>query len=112
MYCAIPRTVCQMQSWKRPVDCTTSETRTRSGGSKPNENLIPEKVYSRRLLFRGCQKGVMSKRCQEPFPGPRPRTEKGAGNRCLDKEKTDATCQVDHSRSRGSAAPRTRHAGG
>src|SRR5207248_3353841 len=45
MYCAIPRTVCQMQSWKRPVDCTTSETRTVNGGSKPNENLIPEKVY-------------------------------------------------------------------
>src|SRR5262245_34837652 len=46
MDCAIPRTVCQMQSWKRSGDCTTSETRTISGGSKPNENLIPEKVYS------------------------------------------------------------------
>jgi hypothetical protein len=27
------------------VDCTTFEARTVSGGSKPNENLIPEKVY-------------------------------------------------------------------
>ena len=35
-----------MRSWKRPVDCTMFETRTVSGGSKPNENLIPEKVYS------------------------------------------------------------------
>src|SRR5437868_3898341 len=43
---AIPRTVCQIQSWKRPVDCTTFETRTLSGGSKANENLIPEKVSS------------------------------------------------------------------
>ncbi len=34
-----------MQSWKRPVDCTTFVTRTQSGGSKPNENLIPNKVY-------------------------------------------------------------------
>ena len=34
-----------MQSWKRPVDCTTSEARTVSEASKPNENLIPEKVY-------------------------------------------------------------------
>jgi hypothetical protein len=41
---------CRMQSWKRPVDCTTFETRTQSGGSKPNENLIPEKVYCR--VFR------------------------------------------------------------
>src|SRR4051812_15134833 len=46
MYCAIPKTACQMQSWKRPVDCTTSEARTVSEASKPNENLIPEKVYS------------------------------------------------------------------
>ena len=34
-----------MQSWKQPVDCTTFETKTQSGGSKPNENLIPDKVY-------------------------------------------------------------------
>src|SRR3954447_25271586 len=47
MYCAIPKTACQMQSWKRPVDCTTSEARTVSEASKPNENLIPEKVYCR-----------------------------------------------------------------
>src|SRR4051794_34740100 len=47
MYCAIPKTACQMQSWKRPVDCTTSEARTVSEAAKPNENLIPEKVYSR-----------------------------------------------------------------
>jgi hypothetical protein len=33
-----------MQSWKRPVDCTTFEARSVSGGSKPNENLIPDKV--------------------------------------------------------------------
>src|SRR5262245_54919282 len=52
MYCAIPRTVCPMQSWKRPVDCTTSETRIVSGGSKPNENLIPEKVSSFTLRQR------------------------------------------------------------
>src|SRR5947209_4713570 len=38
------KTVCQMQSWKRPVDYTTFEARIVSGGSKPNENLIPEKV--------------------------------------------------------------------
>src|SRR5262245_42017065 len=45
MCCAIPRTECRMQSWKQPVDCTTFETRTQSGGPKPNENLIPDKVY-------------------------------------------------------------------
>src|SRR5262249_43772682 len=45
MCCAIPRTGCRMQSWTQPVDCTTFETRTQSGGSKPNENLIPDKVY-------------------------------------------------------------------
>src|SRR5690348_6802597 len=45
MSCATPRTVCQIQSWKRPVDCTTFETRTQSGGSRTKENLIPEKVY-------------------------------------------------------------------
>src|SRR5947209_18893777 len=45
MSCAIPRTTCQMQSWKRPVDCTTFEATNVSGGSKPNKNLIPEKVY-------------------------------------------------------------------
>src|SRR5437763_16108991 len=45
MCCAIPRTACRMQSWKRPVDCTTFETRTQSGGPKPNENLNPDKVY-------------------------------------------------------------------
>jgi hypothetical protein len=38
-----------MQSWKQPVDCTTFETRTQSGGSEPNENLIPEKVYYMRM---------------------------------------------------------------
>ena len=27
------------------MDCTTFETKTQSGGSKTNENLIPEKVY-------------------------------------------------------------------
>src|SRR6266542_4091321 len=45
MCCAIPGTACRMQSWKQPVDCTTFETRTQSGGPKPNENLIPDKVY-------------------------------------------------------------------
>src|SRR5262249_12279850 len=49
MCCAIPRTGCRMQSWTQPVDCTTFETRTQSGGSKPNENLIPDKVYYRTL---------------------------------------------------------------
>src|SRR6266536_4274343 len=44
MCCAIPGTACRMQSWKQPVDCTTFETRTQSGGPKPNENLIPDKV--------------------------------------------------------------------
>lgn len=34
-----------MQSWKPRVDCTTFETRTQSDGPKPNENVIPDKVY-------------------------------------------------------------------
>src|SRR5437660_195102 len=46
MSCAIPRTVCQIRSWKRPVDCTTFETRAVSGGSKTEE-----KPYSGKSLL-------------------------------------------------------------
>src|SRR5262245_5142883 len=45
MSCAIPRRACPMPSWKRPVIYITFETRTVNGGSKPNESLIPDKVY-------------------------------------------------------------------
>jgi len=60
-----------MQSWKRPVDCTTSETRTVSGGSRPNENLIPEKVYFSGSLikFRFGPGGV---RLPDPPPSDPP----------------------------------------
>src|SRR5262249_38120236 len=53
MCCAIPRTACRMRSWRRPADCTTFETRDVSGGPKPNENLIPNKVSSRPADFPG-----------------------------------------------------------
>src|SRR5207249_2882609 len=46
MSCAIPRTACPIQSWKRPVHCTTFETRTVSGGSQTKE-----KPYSGKSLL-------------------------------------------------------------
>src|SRR5262245_51108520 len=46
MSCAIPRTACPIQSWKQPVDCTTFETRTVSGGSRTKE-----KPYSGKSLM-------------------------------------------------------------
>src|SRR5262245_54023109 len=45
---AIPRTACPIQSWKQPVDCTTFETRTVSGGSRTKE-----KPYSGKSLIMG-----------------------------------------------------------